>query len=720
MLSVGIQIIGWFLLATLFACAAQNRLPRYPSVEYSARVTFKGLSDAQMLEGSQNKPGNYRTLVFNKDLSQLYIGGRDALHVVQASNLNNIGIFNFTTSTICSSGDPNKCYNYVSIIQPLTDTCLFVCGTDSQYPKCVFAETTDFDTKPTDADPDFSARQGAPSEPNQNFSWIYVSEEKKLFTAVGLRDPFGGGDSSTFRLADLTGCNGAYGSDITADTTTPNWLNWAEFVGEPFLYNGFIYFFYREYASEAINGAGRIVYSRIARVCQNDTGGAEFTTLDGDFVTFKKARLDCSLKTDNSEFYYNEIQGMYKLDTTIFAVFTTPRVGVASSAVCAYDVNEIEQLFDQGEQRGQPQDGFLWTALDDADKPANFSKLFKCSELPQFSPDDEQQKILLNYPLMNLPVPNKLNYKDGSSNYLRPSDAPLFVVDELRLSQIVVDTVANSFDVMFLGTERGTVIKAYLNNSNAFFVEEIDLNVKGLPEAPILSLVKKPTQTAIYVGTDYSVYRLPVDAACSNRTTCGCEKDPHCVCDGSSCVPRTGATSPKKCISDCEPPPDTFNISVVRHLPCSNCLSDQCPGERCVEKIPRNNSTNLYFVARAPEGGNLTASVNCSCKVEDTTIRRSICGRTEHVMVTVVVNVTSSCRCIVDFNTITAKETLMTQILPDESPPASDVCMEEVQDFDNRVSLYRFQLEQWKNRMIEQSNCLAETNSLGYCQDGCQ
>ena len=48
-------------------------------------------------------------------------------------------------------------------------------------------------------------------------------------------------------------------------------------------------------------------------------------------------------------------------------------------------------------------------------------------------------------------VPNKQDYKSSSNSYSRPSDAPLLVLDDVRLSHIVVAEL-NGVDMMYLGT----------------------------------------------------------------------------------------------------------------------------------------------------------------------------------------------------------------------------------------------------------------------------
>ena len=60
----------------------------------------------------------------------------------------------------------------------------------------------------------------------------------------------------------------------------------------------------REAAVEFMN-CGKIVYSRVARVCKNDEGGSH--KFRNRWTTFLKSRLNCSVPGDYP-FYFNEIQ----------------------------------------------------------------------------------------------------------------------------------------------------------------------------------------------------------------------------------------------------------------------------------------------------------------------------------------------------------------------------------------------------------------------------
>lgn len=106
----------------------------------------------------------------------------------------------------------------------------------------------------------------------------------------------------------------------------------------------YVYFFFRETAIEYIN-CGKAVYSRVARVCKKDIGGK--TILVQNFATYLKARLNCSISGE-FPFYFNEIQSVYQLPTDktkFYATFTTSTNGLVGSAVCSYDINDIQEAF---------------------------------------------------------------------------------------------------------------------------------------------------------------------------------------------------------------------------------------------------------------------------------------------------------------------------------------------------------------------------------------
>ena len=93
---------------------------------------------------------------------------------------------------------------------------------------------------------------------------------------------------------------------------------------------------------------GKIVYSRVARVCKNDEGGSH--KFRNRWTTFLKSRLNCSISGE-FPFFFDEIQGTADAgdlsggDRMIYGVFTTPQNSISGSAVCAFKLSDILKSF---------------------------------------------------------------------------------------------------------------------------------------------------------------------------------------------------------------------------------------------------------------------------------------------------------------------------------------------------------------------------------------
>ena len=84
------------------------------------------------------------------------------------------------------------------------------------------------------------------------------------------------------------------------------------------------------------------VYSRVARVCKDDSGGEKKS-----WTSFLKSRLNCSVPGD-IPFYFDEIQSLHRpdpSDSSVYALFTTPDNALAGSAICSFDLKEISRNF---------------------------------------------------------------------------------------------------------------------------------------------------------------------------------------------------------------------------------------------------------------------------------------------------------------------------------------------------------------------------------------
>lgn len=91
-------------------------------------------------------------------------------------------------------------------------------------------------------------------------------------------------------------------------------------------YGDYIYFFFRETAVEYMN-CGKVIYSRVARVCKHDKGGPHQSR--DRWTTFLKARLNCSVPGEYP-FYFDEIRKILfinkKKKVITFILFQNPLV----------------------------------------------------------------------------------------------------------------------------------------------------------------------------------------------------------------------------------------------------------------------------------------------------------------------------------------------------------------------------------------------------------
>ena len=146
------------------------------------------------------------------------------------------------------------------------------------------------------------------------------------------------------------------------------------------------------------------------------------------FHTYQ-ARLNCSLP-GKSPFYFNEIQSVYKLpeyfdDQKFYAVFTTNPSGPISSAVCAYDIADIEAVFN-GEFKEQTDPDTPWKIVPNSDvptpRPGSWVEDSK-------SLSNSHVKFILTHPLMHQEV--------------KPAGgSPIYYTEGAEFTHIILDKVS--------------------------------------------------------------------------------------------------------------------------------------------------------------------------------------------------------------------------------------------------------------------------------------
>ncbi|KAG9466673.1 hypothetical protein GDO78_016302, partial [Eleutherodactylus coqui] len=396
-----------------------------------------------------------------------------------------------------------ECQNYVRVLI-VTGKRVFTCGTNAFSPVCTSRQVGNISR----VIEKINGVARCPYDPRHN-STAVITDRGELYAATVI--DFSGRDPAIYR---------SLGSIPPLRTAQYNskWLNEPNFVAA-YDIGLFTYFFFRENAVE--HDCGKTVYSRVARVCKNDFGGRFL--LEDTWTTFMKARLNCS-RSGEVPFYYNELQSTFLLQEQdlIYGVFTTNVNSIAASAVCAFNLSAITQAFN-GPFRYQENPRSAWLPT------LNPIPNFQCGILNDDSPNenlterslqDAQRLFLMNDVVQPVSVD------------------PLVTQDSVRFSKMVVDIVQGKdtlYHVMYIGTERGTILKA-LSTANrslrSCYLEEMHILPSG-QQQPILSLQILHSNRSLFVGLNTGVLKVPLERCTMYRTegTCLGAKDPYCGWD---------------------------------------------------------------------------------------------------------------------------------------------------------------------------------------------
>ena len=123
------------------------------------------------------------------------------------------------------------------------------------------------------------------------------------------------------------------------------------------------------------------VYSRVARVCKDDSGGEKKS-----WTSFLKSRLNCSVPGD-IPFYFDEIQALHRGggsgdpsdSSSVYALFNTPANALAGSAICKFDLREISRNFAASPFKAQADADSNWLPV--ASPPGGASRPGQCGSI---------------------------------------------------------------------------------------------------------------------------------------------------------------------------------------------------------------------------------------------------------------------------------------------------------------------------------------------------
>ncbi|KAJ8377464.1 hypothetical protein AAFF_G00260220 [Aldrovandia affinis] len=544
----------FFLL--LFLSLHVHGLQGNPRYGPRIHLSFKELLDTRTIRpfSFSFNTSDYRILLMDHDQGRLYLGSREYVVALDMQNINKEPlIIHWPASSqrkgecrLTGKGGQGECANFVRLIEPWNRTHLYTCGTGAYKPICTFinrgwrAEEYLFRLVPGFVD---SGKGKCSYDPHQENAAALINGN--LY--AGVHVDFMGTDLAIFRtLGDRPA--------VRTEQYDSRWLNDPVFVKIEHIPDSTernddkLYFFFREKGLDAWGGASPTVLARVGRVCLNDDGGQR--SLVNKWTTFLKAHLVCSVigRDDGVETYFHELRDVFVQSTqdernpVVYAVFSSTGSVFKGSAVCVYSMADIRNVFNGpfSHKHGHSYQWTPYTGKIPYPRPGTcpggtFTPGVRSTK--EFS--DEAVNFVRAHPLMYHPV-YPLNRR------------PLVVRTgvDYRFTTIAVDqvdAVDGRYEVLFLGTDRGTVQKVIVLPKHPSTTEELileEVEVFRIP-VPVKTMKISSKRQQLYVSskrglTQVSLHRCAVyGKACSD---CCLARDPYCAWDGENCTPFIAAT----------------------------------------------------------------------------------------------------------------------------------------------------------------------------------
>ncbi|MBV96991.1 Semaphorin-3G, partial [Eschrichtius robustus] len=444
-----------------------------------------------------------------------------------------------------------------------------------------------------------SGRGRCPHEPSRPFASTFVGGE--LYT--GLNADFLGREAMIFRSG---GPRPALRSDSDQNLLhDPRFVMATRIPDNSDQDDDKVYFFFSETVPSPDGGPGRVV-SRVGRVCVNDAGGQR--VLVSKWSTFLKARLLCSVPgPGGAETHFDQLEDVFLLwpnagkSLEVYALFSTVSAVFQGYAVCVYHVADIWEVFKGpfAHQDGPQHQWGPYAGKVPFPRPGVCpSKMTAQPGRPFGSTKDYPDEVLQfarAHPLMFRPVRPRRG---------RPVLVKTHLAQQLR--QIVVDRVEaedGTYDVIFLGTDSGSVLKVIaLQVGGPAEPEEVvleELQVFKVP-TPITEMEISVKRQMLYVGSRLGVARLQLHqcetygSACAE---CCLARDPYCAWDGASCTRYRPGTSKRR-----------FRRQDIRHgNPALQCLGqsqeEETAGLVATTTVygTEHNSTFLECLPKSPQ-----------------------------------------------------------------------------------------------------------------------
>uniref|UniRef100_A0AAR2JIQ2 Semaphorin-3C n=1 Tax=Pygocentrus nattereri TaxID=42514 RepID=A0AAR2JIQ2_PYGNA len=483
---------------------------------------------------------DYRILRMDEDHDRMYVGSKDYILSLDLNDINKDPLIihwpvapQRRTECVLSGKDINgECGNFIRLIEPWNRTHLYVCGTGAYNPICTYVDRGHksqeyiFRLEPGKVD---SGKGKCPFDPKLNSVSALINGQ--LYAGVYI--DFMGTDSAIFRTLGKH-------TAMRTDQYNSRWLNDPTFVHAQLIPDSAeknddkLYFFFREKASEM--GQTPMAQSRIGRICLNDDGG--HCCLVNKWSTFLKARLICSVTgADGIETHFDELRESFlppfnTKNPVIYGVFSVSGSVFKGSAICVYSMADVRMVFN-GPFAHKEGPNYQWIPYQGK---IPYPRPGTCPG-GTFTPNmkstkdypDEVINFMRNHPTM---------YNAVYPVHKRPLVVRTNV--DYEFTTITVDQVAaadGNYEVLFLGTDRGTVQKVIVLPRDDLQTEELVLEevevFRVSNSINLLSLCQQLYVSSAVGVTHLALHRCDVyGEACAD---CCLARDPYCAWDGKSC-----------------------------------------------------------------------------------------------------------------------------------------------------------------------------------------
>lgn len=538
-----VTLFGLILLAILPVGASIKQ--SVPRVKLSHRELLKVGSVSLFLSPSNGL--HSQSLLLDEERGRLLLGARDHIYLLDPDNLAESPTKihwpalkeNVEMCKLAGKNENLECANFIRVLHNYNRTHVYACGTGAFHPTCAFIEITGHKKDGVLkllSNTEESGRLKCPFDPLQPFTSVLTDQ----YLYAGTSSDFLGKDTTFTRSLGPPPDQHYIRTDISEDY----WINEARFIAAHPIADTYnpdddkVYFFFREVSWE---GNDKSILSRVARVCKNDVGGLR--SLTNKWTTFLKARLVCSIPgPDGVDTHFDQLQDVFLLPTRddknpiVYAVFTTSSSIFRGSAVCVYSMADIRAVFN-GPYAHKEGPDHRWVEYEGRipyPRPGTCpSKTYDPRIKTTKDFPDEVVRFIRFHPLM---------YRSVYPLTGRPVFTRVKV--DYTLTHIVVDRVLaddGQYEVMFLGTDVGSILKVVSITQENWSTEEVvleELQVFQNP-SPILSLEISSKQQQLYVGSSEGLAQVSLSRchlygqACAE---CCLARDPYCAWDGHTCA----------------------------------------------------------------------------------------------------------------------------------------------------------------------------------------